>query len=138
MSDKIYLYGARDTVTKKLVSDITNPRRKTATDPQFSLYINIKDISCVTSGDYERYYMYEGVKYHHIIDKDTLVPSTHFASVTILANDSGLADALSTALFAMSYEDGKKLVDSLEGVEVIWISKDGTIVYTDGVHPIDL
>lgn len=104
----------------------------------FSLYINIKDTSCVTSGDYERYFTYEGKKYHHIIDKDTLMPSEYFSSVTILAKDSGLCDALSTALFAMSYEQGRALVESLDDVEAIWIHKDGTILYTDGVTPIDL
>ena len=113
---------------------VTNPFG----DTQFSLYLNIKDTACVTSGDYERYFVYEGKKYHHIIDKDTLMPADYFSSITILTKDSGLADALSTALFSMSYEDGRALVDSLEGVEVIWISRDGTIVYTDGVNPIDL
>ena len=108
---------------------VTNPH-----DPStYSLIINISDTACVTSGDYERYYFYEGVKYHHIIDKDTLMPADYFSSVTIITKNSGLADALSTALFAMSYDDGKKLIESLEGVEVIWIYKDGSIVYTDGV-----
>ena len=105
---------------------------------QYSMYLNISNTSCVTSGDYERYYEYEGKKYHHIIDKDTLMPAEHFSSITILTKDSGLADALSTALFSMPYEEGRALVDSLEGVDAIWISRDGTIVYTDGVNPIDL
>ena len=107
-------------------------------DTLYALYLEISDTSCVTSGDYERYYTVEGTRYHHIIDKDTLMPATYFSSITILAKDSGLADALSTALFSMSYEDGRALVDSLEGVEAIWIYKDKTIVYTDGVNPINL
>jgi thiamine biosynthesis lipoprotein len=107
-------------------------------NPRYALYLNISNTSCVTSGDYERYFMYEGKKYHHIIDKDTLMPADYFSSITILTADSGLADALSTALFTMSYEDGKKLVDSLGNVEVVWIYKDGQIVYTDGINPIDL
>lgn len=113
---------------------IKNPTGQT----QFSLYLNIKDTSCVTSGDYERYYTFEGKKYHHIIDKDTLMPGTYFSSITILVKDSGLADALSTALFVMSYEEGRNLIDSLEGVEAVWIYSDGTMVYTDGINPIDL
>ena len=107
-------------------------------DSAYALYLEISDISCVTSGDYERYFMYEGTRYHHIIDKDTLMPANYFSSISILVKDSGLADALSTALFSMSYEDGRALVDSLEGVEAIWIYKDKTIVYTDGVNPINL
>ena len=83
---------------------VTDPHNKDG----YASYINIANISCVTSGDYERYYYANGVKYHHIIDKDTLMPSDYFSSVTILTSDSGLADALSTALFSMSYEDGLK------------------------------
>ena len=113
---------------------VTNP----SGEPAYALYLNIKDTSCVTSGDYERYYVFEGKKYHHIIDKDTLMPADYFSSITILVKDSGMADALSTALFSMSYEEGKELVDSLEDVEVIWIDKEGKITYTDGVHPIEL
>ena len=66
------------------------------------------------------------------------MPANYFSSITILTKDSGLADALSTALFSMNYEDGRALVDSLENVEAIWIYKDKTIVYTDKVNPIDL
>ena len=104
----------------------------------YSLYLNISNTSCVTSGDYERYFVYEGQKYHHVVDKDTLMPSTYFSSVTILTKDSGLADALSTALFTMPYEDGRILIDSLEGTEAIWIDKEGNVIYTDGVKPIEL
>ena len=113
---------------------VTNPFG----DTQFSLYLNIKDTACVTSGDYERYFVYEGKKYHHIIDKDTLMPAEYFSSITILTKDSGLADALSTALFTMSYEEGVALINSLEDVEAIWIFRDKTIKYTDGVTPISL
>ena len=59
--------------------------------------------------------------------------SLRCASVTIITRDSGLADALSTALFCMSYEDGLALAKSLGGVEVLWINHDGTLLYTDGL-----
>ena len=108
---------------------ITNPHNKDT----YANYINISDISCVTSGDYERFYTVEGKKYHHIIDKDTLMPSDYFSSVTILTNDSGLADALSTALFSMSYEDGLALLENIpDEVDVLWICKDGTQIMTNG------
>ncbi len=105
---------------------------------KYALYLNIKDISCVTSGDYERYFIYENNKYHHIIDPVTLMPADYFSSVTILSENSGLADALSTALFSMNYEEGRLLVDSLDNVEAVWIYKNGNIIYTDGVNPINL
>ena len=100
---------------------------------QYALRITIADTSCVTSGDYERYFVVGGQKYHHVIDKDTLMPSTYFSSVTVLTPDSGLADALSTALFCMSYEDGLALVNSIGNVDVLWIKSDGTQYYTEGI-----
>jgi thiamine biosynthesis lipoprotein len=117
---------------------IKNPFYKTQIEKPFSIYLNISDISCVTSGVYERYYTVDGKDYHHIIDKDTLMPSTYFSSLTILTKDSGLADALSTALFSMSYEEGLEIVKKIDNVEVIWIDNEGKVIYTEGVNPIDL
>lgn len=99
----------------------------------FALQLTIADTSCVTSGDYIRYFTVNGTKYHHIIDKDTLMPSSFFSAVTIFTANSGLADALSTALFSMSYEDGLALVNRIGGVEVVWIATDGAIQYTQGI-----
>ncbi len=98
----------------------------------YAQYINIANTSCVTSGNYERYFMKDGVKYHHVIDKDTLLPSTHFASVTVIAEHSGLADALSTALFCMSYEEGLALLEGFADVQALWITADGTQQMTPG------
>ena len=107
--------------------------------------------SFVTSGDYQRYYKYDGKRMHHIIDPSTLYPANHARSVTIITKDSGLADMLSTTLFTMSYKDGKALLNSLQEqnihVEAIWvyddevkpetkdtIKKDGYyLAFTDGV-----
>lgn len=93
----------------------------------------LSDISCVTSGDYERFCELDGVRYHHIIDRDTLYPARHFSSVTVICRDSGLADALSTALFCMSYEEGRALVEKMGGVEVIWVTVTGDKLCTDGI-----
>ena len=95
--------------------------------------LTIADTSCVTSGDYERYFTVDGVRYHHVIDRDTLMPAAYFRSVTVITPHSGLADGLSTALFAMSYEDGLALVQKIGNVEVLWISADGTKLYTPGI-----
>jgi len=101
-------------------------------DSAYAEYITIADTSCVTSGTYERFFTVGGVQYHHIIDQNTLMPSTFFPSITVITKDSGLADALSTALFCMSYEDGKALVEKLDGVEVLWITHDGEKLMTEG------
>lgn len=95
--------------------------------------IKTNDASIVTSGDYQRYYIVEGKKYHHLIDPKTLMPGDYFRAVTVVTKDSGYADFLSTAVFLMPYEEGRKFVDGLDGVEAYWIMKDGQIHYTDGM-----
>lgn len=102
-------------------------------DSNYIEYLTIANTSCVTSGIYERFYTVDGVRYHHIIDKDTLMPAAYFPSVSIITKDSGLADALSTALFCMSYEEGLALVNSIEGVEVLWVTEDGEKLMTPGL-----
>ena len=105
---------------------------------QYTFYTKLSDTSCVTSGNYERYYYVDGVKYHHIIDKDTLMPANTFAAITIITKDSGLADSLSTALFCMDFETGFNLVNSLENVQVLWIFADGTQKQTDNLISIEI
>ncbi len=94
--------------------------------------IQIQKKAVVTSGSYQRYFELDGVRYHHIIDPFAGYPKNHFSSVTIVANSSALADAFSTALFSMSFEEGKKLVDKFEDLEAVWITADGEIVYSSG------
>ncbi len=101
--------------------------------PDTNLYIlALQDYSLVTSGVYERYYTVDGKQYHHIIDPDTLMPADKYLSVSIVCKDSGMADSLSTAIFIMSYEDGLKLIESLEDTEALWVFKDGTQKYSSG------
>ena len=85
----------------------------------------------VTSGDYQRTYPVDGKFYHHIIDPETLYPSEYFRSVTVICDDSGLADALSTALFVMPLEEGLALAEKC-GVQAMWLHTDGTRSYTPG------
>lgn len=94
--------------------------------------VDVADISIVTSGDYQRYYEVDGKRYCHIIDPDTGMPAEHFPSVSVMMKDSGMADALSTALFNMEYEEGLAFVESLPDVEAMWIMEDGGIRYSSG------
>ncbi len=93
------------------------------------------NLSIVTSGDYQRYYMVDGKKVHHIIDSKTLMPADRFISVTVVCEDSGIADLLSTALFILPKEQGEQLAAE-EGAEVMWIHPDGTVECTNGLIPL--
>ena len=94
--------------------------------------VQLTDYSLVTSGDYERYYIVDGKEYNHIIDPDTLYPAEYYHSVTIMCKDSALADALSTTIFIMPFEEGKKYIESLPDTEAMWVMKNGEIRYSSG------
>ena len=108
---------------------IQNPNLEASND--ILKRVSLTDKCLVTSGDYQRYYVVDGVEYCHIIDPDTLMPPTYFSAVSIICDDSGLADALSTALFNMPYEDGLALINSMDNAEAIWVLKDGSIKYSE-------
>ena len=87
--------------------------------------------SMVTSGDYQRAYMVDGEIYHHIIDPDTLYPGKLWRAVTVVCPDSGLADALSTALFLLPVEAGQKLLDECQSY-AMWVDAEGNMYYSEG------
>ncbi len=85
----------------------------------------------VTSGDYQRYYVAEGKTWHHIIDPETLMPGNRWRGVTVVCDDSGIGDALSTALFLMDQGEGEKMLRAY-GAEAMWIAPDGTEFFSAG------
>lgn len=86
--------------------------------------IEVTSGAVVTSGDYQRTYTVDGKQYHHIIDPETGMPSAYWRSVTVVCADSGLADALSTALFVLPLEEGKALAERC-GAEALWLNTQG-------------
>lgn len=93
--------------------------------------VSASDLSVVTSGSYERYFEVDGVKYHHILDTKSGYPSsTGLLSVTILSKKSIEGDALSTSCFALGLEKGRSLIDSLEGIDAIFITEDYKVIDT--------
>lgn len=95
-------------------------------------FLHLSGESLVTSGTYQRFYVVNGENYHHIIDPETLMPGTRYRSVSVLTDDSGLGDAMSTALFLMDYEEGLELVKSIDNIEAMWVLPDGEQRYSDG------
>lgn len=88
--------------------------------------------SVVTSGDYQRYFTVNGKNYCHIINPKTLMPAEFVTSVTVISDNSALADVLSTALFNMSVDDGQKFIEKMQGVEAVWLDKNGNIYRSQG------
>lgn len=96
--------------------------------------LQVDNKSVVTSGDYERYVIKNNVRYHHILDPRTGYPSkSGLISVTIVANISIDADALSTSVFILGLDKGMALIRSLQGVDAIMITEDKQIVITPGI-----
>ena len=91
--------------------------------------------STVTSGIYERGFDLDGVRYHHLLSASTGWPvQNELASVTIFSDSSMEGDALSTAAFVLGTEEGLKLIESLEGIEALFISRDRKVTYSSGAE----
>lgn len=106
---------------------IADPKQK---DRAFA-WLQIKDQSVVTSGDYERFFIMNGKRYAHIIDPRTGYPTTGVKSVSIICPDAELADALATAVFVMGKEKGLNLLNQLKGIEGLIITDDDQLHYSD-------
>lgn len=95
--------------------------------------IAVSDLSVVSSGIYERYFERDGVLYHHLLDPSTGYPyNNDLVAVTILSEESTDGDGLSTTCFALGLEEGMKLVESLDGVEAMFITQDDELHYSSG------
>jgi thiamine biosynthesis lipoprotein len=92
----------------------------------------LTDGAVSTSGDYERFFVVDGKRYHHILDPRTLWPATDAVSVTVLAPQGVVADGLSTALFVMGVDAGQALVERTPGVEALFVAPDGTVTASSG------
>ena len=117
--------GNLSAMSSKLTKDkrkvwVRHPRQ----EGKFYGYFKMDNGSVATSGDYERFFMVDSVRYHHIIDPKTGYPATGCVSTTIRAKNAMLADVLSTTVFVLGPEKGMQLIDQLEGV-------DGVIIFEE-------
>ena len=109
---------------------IQHPRNRGSLLARYSVD---RSMAVVTSGDYERFFIHRGQRYHHILDPRTGFPSTASMSVTVLATSGLLADALSTGLFVLGAGEGIEIVEELEGVEAVFVTTDRRVVCSSGI-----
>jgi thiamine biosynthesis lipoprotein len=95
--------------------------------------MDLTDAAFTTSGDYERFFMKDGRRYHHIIDPDTGEPSQGSRSVTIIAKTATLADALDTGIFILGPEKGMALIERLNGVEGVIVTSSNNVMVSSGL-----
>ncbi len=101
---------------------------------EYVMILSLVDQTLVTSGPYERFLELDGEVYHHILNTKTGYPvKSDYTSVSIITRNSLLADALSTSLYALGYEDGMALINTLEDVEAIFMTKEKKILLSEGL-----
>ena len=100
----------------------------------FFASLEASDTSLSTSGDYERYFLLDGVRYHHILDPHTGRPTRGLRSATVICADATRADALSTALMVLGSDRGLALAERLQGVEAVLVDDQGRVLQTRGAH----
>jgi thiamine biosynthesis lipoprotein len=97
------------------------------------LWLDASNRAVVTSGDYERFVMFDGTRFAHIIDPKTGWPAKGMKSVTIICPDAELADALATSVFVMGKKDGLTLINKLEGIECLLIDDKNELHYSENL-----
>ncbi len=109
---------------------IRHPREEGA----LIVMIDLNNEAISTAGDYERFFERDGVRYHHILDPQTLHPAGACQSVTVIAKEGTMADGLDTGIFVLGPEQGMALVERLPGVEAIIIDQEGKITVSSGLR----
>jgi FAD:protein FMN transferase len=130
------LYAAGRHGDREWKVGIQDPRathgEERSTDSSFAL-LALTDCAFNTSGDYERFILRDGKRYHHILDPRSGYPVSHTRSVTVLAPTSFLADTLDTAVFALGAEQGLKLIARVPGAEAVIVDGQNKVHVSPGL-----
>jgi thiamine biosynthesis lipoprotein len=110
---------------------IRDPR---APADDYFAFLDVTDTTVSTSGDYERFFVRDGVRYHHILDPGTGRPVRGLRSTTIVCADGALADAISTAVMVLGRERGMALVEGLDAVEAVLVDEDARVHVSSGLE----
>jgi thiamine biosynthesis lipoprotein len=108
---------------------IQNPRES----QKLLARISASDTAIATSGDYEKYFIYQGKRYHHVFNPKDGFPKDDCQSVTVLCKEGMIADALATAVFVLGREKGYSLCQKLDGVKCLIVDKEGKTIFSPGL-----
>ena len=111
---------------------IRDPR---SVDPSsYFAFANVADRSFSTSGDYERFVLKAGKRYHHLLDPKTGYPATRSRSVTVMAKSAELAEIISKGLFVLGPEEGLALLQKFDGVEAVIVDHKNRVHVSRGLE----
>ena len=116
---------------KPWIVGIRDPRN----EGQMVTRLPLVDEAISTSGDYERFFEEDGVRYHHILVPGTGKSARALRSATVLGPNATLTDGLSTSVFVLGVERGMQLIAGLPGVEAVVVDAEGRVYYSDGLAP---
>jgi thiamine biosynthesis lipoprotein len=94
--------------------------------------LSVANGAIATSGDYERFFIYDGRRYHHILNPETGMPVETVRSVTVMAEDALYADMLSTAVFVLGRDEGMRFIETLDGISAMIVTDDGDTIFSKG------
>lgn len=130
LAGNIYVYGEKDDGSLWNIG-VTNPDNTT----EVSITLQTAQASIVTTGAYERYFEEDGMIYHHVFDSTTGYPTTEdLKSVTVISQNSTIADIYATALFAMGYEEAVAFDETHEDISLILINDQNQVYLSPSIQ----
>ena len=131
LGGNLYVHGGKEN-NQPLNIGIQDPKGDKG---EYFGVLKVEDKSVVTSENYERYFIEDGKRYHHIMDPKTGYPSENgVISTTIISDKSIDDDALSTSTYVLGVEKGMELINSIEGVDAIFVTDDNKVYTSKGIN----